>query len=720
MDPFRVIFLLLLVSSPILLLAYSTELIRRRSIKNRNSKFISLVRYKIIFGVLLITGSGLLMVNLWFSEPVFDTPEKKIEYAKKRNLPNLLADGYRELIEKDSLNLDYHYSFVVSHFQQKELWHNRKGETILRDDLKVFSYYNRIISLARYRKDAAIGHFGYGLGKMWTSKIAAAIENLIQIEPKDLKYRSFSIATCFRLIKKYDIAEKFYKKEIADSGYVEGAYKSLVDMYMGNSDFDKAIPFIYNPQATKYIPKNKIKVLAYLDNNIKLYFISLFELIYDRINIVGLIAAFLITLTYLIFLRAIDIYKREKWINVYFVFLLGVVMSFGSDYLSTYIQFNLHYEPSGEKLHDFGYAVFATGAVEEIIKIIPLIILLTFTKIAKEPYDYIVYASVSALGFAFMENLLYFNTDSINIIHGRALISVIGHMFYSSVIAYGLILAKYRRNMHPVFAFICFYALASVSHGLYNWLLQFGYSYLFVLYYLVILKIWVAFINNSLNNSTFFDYNIKIPARKIQYFLVMSLCGILAFEYISLGYIYGPETANNSFLNTSSTGSIIIFFLSTRLSRFDLVKKHWKIIDFRINPFLFTAPLNYVGTEIRFVTYSRKILNEGLSDIFYKGKIVNRINIENDAIWSFKKRKNESNWFVVDLDIPFKYNNFLYKSVFIKFRGGNPGLLNGNEALAKLLVTESPKTDLSDNMKRTSMQFVDTIVVDCFSETSKQ
>ncbi|MBN2682010.1 MAG: PrsW family intramembrane metalloprotease, partial [Bacteroidales bacterium] len=579
-------------------------------------------------------------------------------------------------------------------------------------DQKIFSLYNRIISLSDNRNDAAIGYLGYGLCKLWSSDVVGAIENFYQINPKTFKYRSYSIATCFRIIKKFDVAEKFYLKEIADSGYAEGSYRALADMYLKSNNQKKAIALIYNKNAEQHLSRNKVKNLAYLDGNVSLFFVALFQLIYERINIIGLIAAFLITITYLLFLRRIDIYKRKKWIFLLLVFFLGEIISFGSDYLSSIIYYDLGFSRNGKEIHDFFYSVFATGAVEEIIKIFPLLILLIFSKSVSQPFHYILIASVSALGFAFVENLLYFNTDSINIIHGRALISVLGHMFYSSVIAYGLILAKFRGKINSVIAFFIFYILASISHGLYNWLLDFGYSYLFVLYYLFIIRIWVAFINNSLNNSPHFDYKILFPAKKIQYFLVMSLTGILAFEYIALGYIYGSETANNTIQSTTSTGSIVIFFLSTRLSRFDLMKKQWKVINLKINPFVFTAPLNYVGTEIRFITYKRKVLQGGFPEQTNNGIIINRITVENDAIWKFKKRKKENNWFIVELNSPFVYENKMHNKVLIKFQGKDPGLIEGDEALAKLMIVENKDLLLKEKINRTEIQFVETIVVD--------
>ena len=91
----------------------------------------------------------------------------------------------------------------------------------------------------------------------------------------------------------------------------------------------------------------------------------------------------------------------------------------------------------------FKGGVFGIGVIEEFVKFVPFLIILKFTKIINEPIDYIMYASLSALGFAFVENFNYFDDGSINIIHSRALTASIAHMVFSSLVVYGLILAKY-------------------------------------------------------------------------------------------------------------------------------------------------------------------------------------------------------------------------------------------------------------------------------------
>ena len=88
-----------------------------------------------------------------------------------------------------------------------------------------------------------------------------------------------------------------------------------------------------------------------------------------------------------------------------------------------------------EFFNDFIYCILGIGAIEELMKIIPLFLVMFFSKQLKEPIDYVVFASISALGFAFIENLIYFDEAGLKTIQGRSLSSTVTHMFNSSLIA---------------------------------------------------------------------------------------------------------------------------------------------------------------------------------------------------------------------------------------------------------------------------------------------
>jgi RsiW-degrading membrane proteinase PrsW (M82 family) len=174
-----------------------------------------------------------------------------------------------------------------------------------------------------------------------------------------------------------------------------------------------------------------------------------------------------------------------------------------TDFDNLIVDFKLN----GSLINDFFYSIIGIGCIEEFVKIIPLLVMMRFTNAVNEPYDYIKYASLSALGFAFVENLIYFHESNLHIIHGRALTAVVSHMFNSSIIAYGMILNKYKRHENPYLNFIFFFALAAIAHGFYDfWLINKSASALRILTVLFILSsmyMWNSFKNNALNHSNF-------------------------------------------------------------------------------------------------------------------------------------------------------------------------------------------------------------------------
>jgi RsiW-degrading membrane proteinase PrsW (M82 family) len=122
---------------------------------------------------------------------------------------------------------------------------------------------------------------------------------------------------------------------------------------------------------------------------------------------------------------------------------------------------------------DLVYCVFGIGVIEETVKIIPFLIMFKFTREINESVDYVIYAAVSALGFAFMENLIYFQDSGLDSITGRALICAVGHMSYSCIAVYGLFYCVYRKNgRHKLLYFAASFAAAVLFHGFYDLILM--------------------------------------------------------------------------------------------------------------------------------------------------------------------------------------------------------------------------------------------------------
>lgn len=111
--------------------------------------------------------------------------------------------------------------------------------------------------------------------------------------------------------------------------------------------------------------------------------------------------------------------------------------------------------------------------VEEFVELLPQLIIVRYKKIVREPNDFILYVSVSALGFAFIENAMYIQKSSFFAINGRALMSTVAYMTFSSVVGYSVMVYTYKKDLKEWSYLIGGFVLASIMHGFYNfWLIN--------------------------------------------------------------------------------------------------------------------------------------------------------------------------------------------------------------------------------------------------------
>ncbi|MCP4674863.1 MAG: PrsW family intramembrane metalloprotease [Deltaproteobacteria bacterium] len=112
--------------------------------------------------------------------------------------------------------------------------------------------------------------------------------------------------------------------------------------------------------------------------------------------------------------------------------------------------------PFAKLLPEFAVAVLVAPIVEELLKFLTLILAFKlFSGLRKEfdePMDGIVYASAVALGFASLENASYLvqamTRENLTVVFIlRAVLSVPGHVLFSSIWGYALGMHKFRNRL---------------------------------------------------------------------------------------------------------------------------------------------------------------------------------------------------------------------------------------------------------------------------------
>ena len=230
--------------------------------------------------------------------------------------------------------------------------------------------------------------------------------------------------------------------------------------------------------------------------------------------------------------------------------------------------------PNGTYLNDLLYYVLAVGLIEESLKVLPVLLVVGLTRAIDQPVDYIIYGSISALGFAFMENLLPGAEWRPGIISSRALGGVILHMTVTSLIMYGLFYSRYRVKKKPLRYFLLAFGAACVLHGFFDFSAARGWGVLGFLIMIYCIRQYGIFINGALNLS---ERNPDQPQRKFQLteYLCYSLAAIIMLQYVMSAVKYGPSNANSGFLWTAFFSYFWLCVILVNFGSFDIRKRQW-------------------------------------------------------------------------------------------------------------------------------------------------
>jgi RsiW-degrading membrane proteinase PrsW (M82 family) len=536
---------------------------------------------------------------------------------------------------------------------------------------------------------SSLGNFGLGMIELENKQIALARGHFLDVKNDALPFLHFCLGEILIGENKKEDAQAEYEKELKiEQGNRIPAFHSLLSLYEESRNYKNLHALLACDLADAYFPESLARSTLLHVKDYASYWGWIFKTFSHRANVIGFIAAFLISAMWLVYLSYLDIFKPEKFIWLVAMFIGGMVFCPGVFLLVDSIETYSTWSMNDEFFNDLVYCIFMIGVPEEFVKIAPLLILTLLSKNLKEPIDYIIYGSASALGFAFMENLLYFAEIKNGIIHGRAYLSVIGHMTFTSIVAYAFVTSKYKlknKKMLWVRLPIAFFTAAAV-HGLYDLFLFQNLILFFFIFFILIVQFWIIMINNAMNNSVHFNYRTAPRAEGSRLFITLALTSVFALEYLHAGFSAGAEEGNSQLLSNIGFAGFFIVFFSSNLSSFDLIKGYWR------NMSLFSkekrgygnrrqmSPLfswyfvnasrshNYVGVPVKISNeMHNRILGEYL-DGEYEGQIVSRIILyEEDGL--------DPHWFLVKMKTPLPLPNDRQDYVLVRLRYQEDSLL---------------------------------------------
>jgi RsiW-degrading membrane proteinase PrsW (M82 family) len=519
---------------------------------------------------------------------------------------------------------------------------------------------------------SSLGNFGLGLIDLEYKKVELAHEHFGDVRNQSLPFFHFCKGELLtQENKKTDATREFEQELKIASGNRIPAYEMLVTLYGESQNYDGLHALLDSDLADDYFPERLARTISLRSRDFTNYALWTFKIFSHRTNAIGFIAAFLISAMWLVYLSYLDIFKPEKFVWLVVMFTAGMVFVPAVFLFGDTMEIITSWDLNSNFLNDFAYSIFMIGVPEEFAKILPLLIFTLFGKNLKEPVDYIIYGSASALGFAFLENLIYFAEIKNGIIHGRAYLAVIGHMTDTTIVAYAFVFSKYRlKNPKTLwYTLPTTFFTAAVVHGLYDVLLFHNLIFFFFIFFILIVQFWIIMINNAMNNSLQFNYRTAPRAEGSRLFITLALTTIFALEYLHAGLSSGVVAGNNELLYNAGFAGFFIIFFSSNLASFDLIKGYWRSVSIfskekrgygnrgQISPLISwyfvnaSRSHNYVGVVVKISNDAHnRILGEYL-DGEYQGKIVGRIIL-------YEGQSPDPHWFLIRMtqSLPLPYD----------------------------------------------------------------
>jgi len=418
--------------------------------------------------------------------------------------------------------------------------------------------------------------------------------------------------------------------------------------------------------------------------------------------------------------RLIDIYEKESLKYLIFTFLLGSLSVFIVLLINKFILNHFTFELNGSLINDFLYSVFSIGLVEEFAKTVPfLIVFFAFKKNFNEPIDILALFCISALGFSAAENVLYFNSYGPSIINNRAILSTVGHMFDTALIAYGVIRFKYHHSTKGIIEILFFFFLAAISHGFYDFWLIFegtksGGCIITILYFFITISVFSVIINNALDNSTSFTYKQVVNSDKVSGRLLTYYGILFGLQFVMLIFYENINYAISNLLSSILLTGFIIVVTCVRLSRFKLIKGRWNVIKLEF-PFSFSQGDPFGMKSSRFLirikgdAYNEAYINIYLEEYFTLIPVSNRnSSIEYPRLTFMEKKiflKNDDSLYIAKVIYDEKTDQ--HDKILLMPKKSNISMINDKYPIVAILKHENlDKVEESEKLNK-SFKFIE-------------
>jgi len=498
----------------------------------------------VILGALLIIGG----VNLFAPHTLPEDPARRLDSLLGARMPAEAEPVYRELLAADPLNLELHYAHIQNHFEIAAVKNQGRADPAL------VAYY---VALAAEPGTRDVGSFGLGLIQARQKDFSQALVYYRQVADRSLKYLSLSTGKAYLELENTRLAEAYFRREIKSGGDITGAVSGLLSLYLNQNQVEKLRALMKDPQVAPFIDLKYQRKLALKTGELSTYLRFTFLSPVQRLSFEAILSALLVCAVWFVYLRRIDVFAEEPLHLPFAMLAAGALSALVSLIFSDSLNELLPLSLGHGWVNDLTFSILHIGLVEETAKFLPVLLILPLARRPREPFDLVFFGSLSALGFATLENALYFSQHGIGITASRFVFSTVMHMSMTGIVSYAYARARFIRPGRLIPALLSGLAAGALVHGMFDFFLLgplTRFSGLSILVLLLAAREYYRMIRTTLNFSPFFSETRSASSR-------LNNCGLLfsaTAAFFVLVFLFNHFTSSTEIANKQLSSLALI------------------------------------------------------------------------------------------------------------------------------------------------------------------
>ena len=414
---------------------------------------------KIIANKKIVLTTAAIVLSISIALSYFQSKDINSQIRINQNLGNneKLFEYYKENIKSDSCNQILHYKLLTEstmgeHNISDNIKDYYKSEGDFENCIEIYYYANGFINQHHNKK--------YDEAKAFYFKAASSSN------PYMGAYNSLGYLHQFEL-EDIESAIKFYEKSIALYPKLGRAVNNLIGLYLSQGKYENILALINNKDLNDTI--YSLHKFGYYKAVHNYFMAALYYIDYTfrYMTKLSILSALILMIFWFLLIYKFDTEKPKPKIYCGLAIFLG----FCSVFLTVFLHSVTPEIPTIHPiLYNFLLYFLKVGPIEEISKILLLIIFINLFKFRDKPLDILIYGGLIALGFATIENMQYFSFYGLDLVFSRFIFSVLLHISLTGILSFGIY--QYYSEQINLLGLLKIFVIISALHASYDFVLS--------------------------------------------------------------------------------------------------------------------------------------------------------------------------------------------------------------------------------------------------------